>query len=61
VTRPAAATIAALAVAAGHPLADDRCDELVPLFEALLAGADRLRSVDLTGHEPVGAGAPVRE
>jgi hypothetical protein len=57
-TEPTAAAVAVLALAAGHPLADDRCAELVPLFEAILGSAGRLRSLDLTGYEPPGPGSP---
>jgi hypothetical protein len=51
-----AETVAALAAAAGLTLSEERCAELAPLFEAAQAGAERLRSLDLTGHEPAGPG-----
>jgi hypothetical protein len=47
-------TVGALAAAAGLMLSEERCAELAPLFEAAQAGADRLRSLDLTGYEPAG-------
>jgi hypothetical protein len=46
--------VAALATAAGLTLSEERCAELAPLFEAAMTGADRLRSLDLTGYEPAG-------
>jgi Asp-tRNA(Asn)/Glu-tRNA(Gln) amidotransferase C subunit len=49
-----AETVGALAAAAGLSLSEERCAELVPLFEAALAAAKRLRSLDLTGYEPAG-------
>ena len=45
-------TVSALAAAAGLTLSEERCAKLAPLFEAAQAGADRLRSLDLTGYEP---------
>jgi len=49
-----AETVGVLAAAAGLTLSEERCAELAPLFEAGLAGGDRLRSLDLTGYEPAG-------
>ena len=57
-TGSTAETVAALAAAAGQPLADDRCAELVPLFVAVRESAARLRALDLGDHEPPGPGAP---
>jgi hypothetical protein len=53
-------TVAVLAAAAGQPLADDRCAELVTLFVAVRESAARLRALDLGDHEPLGPGAPPR-
>jgi Asp-tRNA(Asn)/Glu-tRNA(Gln) amidotransferase C subunit len=50
-------TVVTLAAVAGLALSEERCAALAPLFEALLAAAERLRSLDLTGYEPAGPGA----
>jgi hypothetical protein len=60
VTEPVARTIATLAAAAGQPLADDRCGELVPLFVAMRESLEHLRSLDVGDREPLGPGTPAR-
>ena len=52
--------VSRLAAAAGQPLADDRCAELVPLFGAVRESSARLRALDLGDREPLGPGAPFR-
>jgi hypothetical protein len=49
--------VAVLSEAAGLRLDEDRCAELVPLFQAVRESLERLRSVDLGDHEPPGPAA----
>ena len=47
------ARVADLALAAGLPLADERCELLAPQLAWLLSELARLETVDLAGVEPL--------